>query len=104
MALPFPARVHALCEAHLADPTFGAERLAATLGLTARHVRRLMVAETGEGPRDLLRRLRMERAARLLAAPGVTAREAARAVGYRDVSAFRRAYRAVAGRSSTPPS
>ncbi|WP_412061157.1 helix-turn-helix transcriptional regulator [Rubrivirga sp. IMCC45206] len=100
----FSTRVFALCSAHLADPTFGVERLAEALGLTSRHVRRQLVAETGESPGALLRRLRMERATQLLAAPGGTAREVARAVGYRDVSAFRRAYRAVTGRPSPPPS
>ena len=44
----------------------------------------------------MLRRLRMERADGLLAA-GARVESVARAVGYRDASAFRRAFRAVVG-------
>ena len=91
-------RVRALCLRHLADPTFGLGRIAEHVGLTDRHVRRRMVAETGEGPQALLRRLRIEQAERLLA-EGATVRAAAHAVGYQNVSAFRRAFRTVTGRA-----
>ena len=94
---PLTSRIHALCLEHLADPGFGLERIAEALSQTGRHVRRQLVAETGEGPQALLRRLRMEHAQRLLTEHGVTVAEAARAVGYRDTSAFRRAFRAVVG-------
>lgn len=95
---PLAARVRALCQSHLADPAFGVGRIADALGVSDRHVRRLLVAEIGEGPQALLRRLRIERAQDLLRG-GATVRTVARAVGYRDVAAFRRSFRAVTGRA-----
>ena len=92
------ATVRQLCRTHLDDPTFGLGRMASTLGISERHVRRRLVAETGEGPQALLRRLRIERAERLLA-EGAAVESVARQVGYCDVSAFRRAFRAVTGRT-----
>jgi len=43
--------------------------------------------------RDHLTRVRMERAAELLASPGLTVREVARSVGYRQPAQFAKAFR-----------
>lgn len=99
----FADRVEALAATRLRDPQFGVERLAELLGMTDRHLRRLLVAATGETPRALIRRLRVEEAERLLTGGCHSLRAVSRAVGYGDAEALRRAYRAVTGRSADRP-
>ncbi len=100
----FADRAEALAVSRLRDPQFGVARLAEMLGMTDRHLRRLLVAATGETPRALIRRLRVEEAERLLTAGSRSLRAVSRAVGYGDAEALRRAYRAVTGHGADRPS
>ncbi|HEX8297743.1 MAG TPA: helix-turn-helix domain-containing protein [Rubricoccaceae bacterium] len=94
----FLPRLLALVDARRSDPSTSVETLAEHLSMTSRHLRRLLVARTGETPSALLRRHRIEHAERLLTA-GATHRAAARSSGYTDLSSFNRAFRAVTGRA-----
>jgi signal transduction histidine kinase/DNA-binding NarL/FixJ family response regulator len=93
----FLGRLDAALAAGLADATFGAERLAETLGLSPRQLRRKLGALTGDTPITRLRRARVDAGAALLQTGTTTVMEAARAVGYADDEGFRRAFIAVRG-------
>ncbi len=93
----FAAHVETLAASRLRDPQFGVERLAETLGMTDRHLRRCLVAQTGETPRSLIRRLRVRRAEAILDVGAPCLDAVSRAVGYTDAGSLRRAFRAVTG-------
>ncbi|MGR3323510.1 MAG: helix-turn-helix domain-containing protein [Pseudooceanicola sp.] len=87
-----------LTEARMADPPgFGA--LAADLAVTPRTLARRFAEETGATWRAALRRMRILRAAELLAGGKITVTDAAFAVGYSSHSAFAAAFREVTGAS-----
>ena len=100
----FAVRAEALAASRLRDPQFGVERLAELLGITDRHLRRLLVAATGETPRAMIRRLRIAEAERLLADGAHSLRAVSRAIGYGDSDAMMRAFHAVTGRRADRPS
>jgi AraC-like DNA-binding protein len=82
-------------EQHLADPQLSAEWLGAKLGLSERYVQHL-VAETGVGFAQLVRRRRLEWARALLEerdAPPRRIVDIAYAVGFSDLSNFNRQFR-----------
>jgi AraC-like DNA-binding protein len=88
----FLGRLRRTMEAHLADPRFNVDELAAEVFLSRRHLLRKVHGLTGEAPGDLLRRLRLERAAEHLR-QGASVKETATAVGFRSPSHFARAFR-----------
>ncbi|HEX8299041.1 MAG TPA: helix-turn-helix transcriptional regulator [Rubricoccaceae bacterium] len=90
-------RAVALVDARLHEPDFRVDAVAEALHLSPRHFRRLIAATTGRTPRDLLRQRRMVRARDLLDGDALRVEDVARAVGYANVSAFGRAFRAVTG-------
>lgn len=94
-------QVHALVYEQISDPTLGIEALADALALSVRHFRRRVRAITGESPRALLRRMRVEHAEVLLQAGAPSIKEVASAVGYGSAEGLRRAFVAVRG---IPPS
>jgi transcriptional regulator GlxA family with amidase domain len=63
-------------------------------------LRRLKTA-TGEGPLDYLQKMRLEKAKKLLTGSEQTLEQITLAVGYVDVSSFRRLFRQVIGISPT---
>ena len=77
------------------------ETLAASAGLSRAQYSRLFTLEFGLGPHSLLRVLRLERAAELLASTNFTIQEIARLTGFGDAStlahAFRRDFHTTAG-------
>jgi DNA-binding response OmpR family regulator len=75
-------------EARIEESTFGVEDLAVELGLSPRHLRRRIKEATGQSPADVLRRYRLERAARLLAAGAAGVSEVGYRVGYGSPAAF----------------
>lgn len=89
----FLRQVLEAAEAHLGEPRFGAEALAETVGLSRRQLTRKLKALLDEPPSDLLRRLRLERAAQLLDAQHGRVSEIAYAVGFKSPSHFTRAFR-----------
>ena len=84
----FLERVHEAVEAHLGDETFSVERLAEAVGVSRSHLHRQLKALAGQTPTDLIRTMRLERAAQLLAARAGTVSEVAYAVGFKSVSHF----------------
>ncbi|MEF8940604.1 MAG: ATP-binding protein [Salinivenus sp.] len=90
---PFLEEVLAVVEAHLGDAHFGAEDLAAEMALSPRQLTRRLKEAAGETPAALIRRLRLEHAARLLDDEARTVSETAHAVGYDSPSHFAKAFR-----------
>lgn len=99
--LPAPVLAALACmEARLAE-SIGLAELAAAAGQSPAHFSRVFSEALGHGPTAHLRRLRMERAARLLAAGRANVTEAALAVGYQSLGQFSRVFAEHHGR---PPS
>jgi transcriptional regulator GlxA family with amidase domain len=92
-------RLLPLAEANLGNPRFNVDELAAGLFMSRRQLLR-RTAAFGEKPGNLLRRLRLERAARLLR-QGASVKKAAAAAGFRSPSHFAVAFREAYG---APPS
>ena len=99
MRLPAPAavtsaddafleRVREAVEAHLSDETFSVERLAEAAGVSRGHLHRQLKALVGQTPTDLIRMMRLARAAHLLAGRAGTVSEIAYAVGFKSVGHF----------------
>lgn len=96
----FLRRVRHEAESGLGTPGFGVPHLSRALALSPRQFARRLKRLTGETPGALLRRVRLGRAAALLAR-GHSAKETAHAVGFRSRSQFLTAFREAFG---TPPS
>jgi AraC-like DNA-binding protein len=89
----FIERVRAAIEAHLGDPTFGVAELARAAFQDRSHLYRRIQALFGETPSDLIRRLRLEQAARLLGTTSGSVGEVAYAVGFASLSHFTKCFR-----------
>jgi AraC-like DNA-binding protein len=89
-------RVEAAVMAHL-DLPWPVDEMAAVAGLGRSAFCDCWRSARRESPAVWLRRMRMERAAELLAHRGIDAATAGRLVGYADASVFGRAFRAVHG-------
>ena len=84
----FLERVRAAIEEHLDDASFSVERLAAAVAMSRGHLHRQLKALTGEPPSGIIRKLRLERAAQLLACRAGTVSEIGYAVGFKSVGHF----------------
>jgi signal transduction histidine kinase/ligand-binding sensor domain-containing protein/DNA-binding response OmpR family regulator len=89
----FVDRLYATIAAHLAEPEFGVAELAEQVFLDRSHLFRRTRELVGETPSDLLRRLRLERAAQLLKEGAGNVAEVAYAVGFQSLSHFSRSFR-----------
>lgn len=89
----FLQRVRDVAEAHLAEPDFGVDALAAEVGLSRRQLGRRLRAALDTSPGAFLRELRLQRAAQLLEQEAGTVAEVAYAVGYRDPDHFSKQFR-----------
>lgn len=94
-------RVMDFVERHLDEP-LPLERLADVATFSRYHFHRIFTAHVGETPGQFVQRLRVERAALLLAAnPARTVLEVALEVGFGDPAAFSRAFARLYGASPT---
>jgi transcriptional regulator GlxA family with amidase domain len=84
-------------EEALADSTFGVDHLADSVGLSRRQLERRLKDVTGQTPAELIRQMRLERAAQLLKAQFGSVSEIAYAVGYKSPSYFSTAFREAFG-------
>lgn len=84
----FLEQVYDGIDAHLSDETFSVQRLADTVGVSRGHLHRRLTALIGQTPSDLIRTVRLERAAALLAGRAGTVSEVAYAVGFKSVGHF----------------
>ncbi len=90
----FLERVRQAVEEHMGETTFGVEALADAVGMSRVHLFRRLRELCDEPPSALLMRMRLERAAALLAARAGSVSEVAYGVGFRSVSHFAKAFRA----------
>ena len=88
----FIDQVRAAIEAHLADEQFTVERLAGQVAQSRGNLHRRLRELIGESPSDLIRRMRLERAAELLDARAGSVGEVAYAVGFKSVAHFSNAF------------
>jgi signal transduction histidine kinase/ligand-binding sensor domain-containing protein/DNA-binding response OmpR family regulator len=84
----FLGQVHGAIEAHLADEDFGVEELARLVAHSRGHLHKRLKEIIDESPSDLLRRMRLERAAQLLEAGAGSISEIAYGVGFKSVAHF----------------
>jgi CheY-like chemotaxis protein/anti-sigma regulatory factor (Ser/Thr protein kinase) len=84
----FLERIAEVVEAHLGDETFSVASLAEAVGMSRGHLHRQLKALAGQTPSDLIRTMRLERAAHLLTGRVGTVSEIAYAVGFKSVGHF----------------
>lgn len=84
----FLAEVREAIEEHLGDETFTVERLARAVAHSRGHLHRRLRELLDETPSDLIRRMRLERAAQLLEADAGSISEIAYAVGFKSLAHF----------------
>ena len=89
----FLRKVLAIIDIHLADPDLDVLWLERELALSNTQLYRKLKALTGKGGNDLIRNIRLQRAAQLLQAGGRQVAEVAYAVGFNDPNYFIRAFR-----------
>jgi signal transduction histidine kinase/ligand-binding sensor domain-containing protein/DNA-binding response OmpR family regulator len=88
----YAVRVRAAIQRGLADPGFGVEELADAVSQDRSHMFRRVKDVFGESPSDLIRRMRLEEGARLLAEGSGTVSDVAYAVGFNSLSHFCRRF------------
>jgi len=93
----FIDQVRAAIEAHLGDEQFTVERLASEVAQSRGNLHRRMRELIGESPSDLIRRMRLERAAAMLEAAAGSVGEVAYAVGFKSVAHFSNAFHEMHG-------
>ena len=93
----FVDQVRTAIEANLADESFSVERLATDVGQSRGNLHRRLRELIGESPSDLIRRMRLERAAELLEAGAGSVGEIAYAVGFKSVAHFSNAFNELHG-------
>ncbi|CAN5761782.1 two-component regulator propeller domain-containing protein [soil metagenome] len=84
----FLVQVRSVIEIHLAHEDFGVEELARLVAHSRGHLHRRLRGIADESPSDLLRRMRLERAAQLLEAGAGSISEIAYGVGFKSVAHF----------------
>jgi DNA-binding response OmpR family regulator len=90
---PFEERLREIIEAHLGDPAFSPDTHADEAVLSYKQLYRKLREEQGQTPSQFIRRVRVERAARLLEGQAGTVSEVAYAVGFNSLSYFNRSFR-----------
>lgn len=88
----FLQKIIALINSHLADPDLDVQLLERELGLSNTQLFRKLKALTGKGGNDLIRSLRLQRAAQLLQSGKQQVAEVAYAVGFNDPNYFIRVF------------
>jgi signal transduction histidine kinase/ligand-binding sensor domain-containing protein/CheY-like chemotaxis protein len=84
----FLEQVRSAIEVHMANEDFSVEELARLVAHSRGHLHRRLKEITDESPSDLLRRMRLERAAQLLEAGAGSVSEIAYGVGFKSVAHF----------------
>ncbi|NIP82910.1 MAG: PAS domain S-box protein [Gemmatimonadetes bacterium] len=84
----FLDRVRTAIETNIADETYSVERLARDTAQSRSQLYRRLRELLGESPSDLIKRIRLERAAQLLAAGAGSVSSIAYSVGFKSVSHF----------------
>ena len=95
----FLRKTLAIIETNLANPDLDVLRLECDLGMSNTQLFRKLKALTGKGGNDLIRSIRLQRAAQLLQAGKQSVADVAYAVGFNDPNYFTRAFRKEFGAS-----
>ena len=95
----YRARLLAAINAHLADENFKVADLADAMYQDRSHLFRRVRDVTGQAPSDLIRELRLQRAAELLQAEAGQISDIAYAVGFSSVAYFTKCFRERFGRT-----
>jgi signal transduction histidine kinase/ligand-binding sensor domain-containing protein/DNA-binding response OmpR family regulator len=93
----FIEQVRVAIEINLGDDTFSVERLASEVAQSRANLHRRLRELIGESPSDLIRRMRLERAAEMLDAQAGSVGEVAYAVGFKSVAHFSNAFNGLHG-------
>ena len=93
----FVEQVRAAIEAHLGDEEFTVERLASEVAQSRGNLHRRLRELIGASPSDLIRRMRLERAAAMLDAGAGSVGEVAYGVGFKSVAHFSNAFHEMHG-------
>ena len=93
----FIEQVRVAIEAKLGDENFTVERLASDVGQSRGNLHRRLRELIDESPSDLIRRMRLERAAQMLEAGAGSVAEVAYAVGFKSVAHFSNAFNELHG-------
>ena len=93
----FLGAVAASIEANMSDSAYTVDRLAEDLAMSRRQLLRKLRALTDESPSELLRRMRIERAAQMIDQRAGSIKEITYAVGYQSISHFAKAFKARVG-------
>jgi transcriptional regulator GlxA family with amidase domain len=101
METEFLVRLRQAIEERISDEDFRVEEMASALNVSRRQLQRKIRALTGESPSGLLRRIRLEHAAKLLIETSINVSEAAPAVGFSSPSYFAQCFRDQFGQSPT---
>jgi DNA-binding response OmpR family regulator len=88
----FIEQVRGAIEANIANEAFTVERLASDVGQSRGNLHRKLRELVGETPSDLIRRMRLERAAQILESGAGSVAEVAYAVGFKSVAHFSNAF------------
>jgi transcriptional regulator GlxA family with amidase domain len=97
----FLGRVFAIIDLHLSDPYFSVEQLAHELGVGRRQLERTTRTLIASSPSELIRHLRLERAAELLGSSSVKVSDVSTVVGFKSHAHFSRVFRQAFGMSPT---
>ena len=89
----FLEQVRAVIEAYLGDEEFSVETLASEVGLSRQHLHHRLRDLLKASPTDVIRSMRLERAAQWLAGQAGTVSEVAYGVGFKSVSHFSQCFR-----------
>jgi signal transduction histidine kinase/DNA-binding response OmpR family regulator len=89
----FLQRVREEIESHIPDETYSVEDLSQSLGLSRSQLYRKLTALTGQGPLDIIRNLRLERAMKLLEQRAGNASEVSYMVGFSSPAYFIKCFR-----------
>lgn len=82
-----------IVEANIADPQMGVEKMAEEMNMSRTSLHRKIKSITGFPPSELIRSIRLRKAARLIASRADSAAQIAQSVGFDDYSHFSKAFK-----------
>jgi len=92
-------RVTDICRQNISNPEIKVDDIAREVGFSRVHLHRRMKELTGLAPHDFLRNLRMQQAAHMLTADGMSVTEVMRATGFQNAASFSTTFKHIYGLS-----
>lgn len=78
---------------NISNPDFNVEMISSRIGISRVHLHRKLKELTNQSTRDLIRNIRLQQAAELLASKNLSVSDVARAVGFSNISYFSNAFK-----------